>query len=170
MLALAGCNDRNSVRFTTQQVSIQPGNGSLRIHLQQNLKLSQRANSAVRNGVPVILELSLELRDSNALTLIAADSYRYEIRYLPMSERYQLRDTGRESVRSYPRLRHVLRELADLQLAMETPTLAAGTYEIRTRLRLDRASLPAPVQLPSMIFRAWRHDTNWSQWPFTISA
>ena len=64
----------------------------------------------------------------------------------------------------------MLRELSELSQAIDEPALGPGEYELRTRMRLDRASLPAPVQLPSLVSRAWRHDSEWSRWPFTISA
>ena len=57
-----------------------------------------------------------------------------------------------------------------LRLDIDAMTLAAGDYQFRARMRLDRTSLPAPMQLPSLVYRGWRHDSEWTQWPFRISA
>jgi hypothetical protein len=170
LLALAACDLRSNSLFTVDSVDVQATSADLDLHLKQRLRLSDRTTRGINSGVPVILELYLELRDSNNLSLLAADRYRYEIRYLPMSERYQLSELDSGRVRTYPRLRHALRALGDLRLQFDTPTLANGSYELRARMRLDKTSLPAPIQLPALIFGAWKHDTEWTEWPFRISA
>lgn len=142
----------------------------LDIRLRQNLRLSRVAHRAVRNGVPLVLTLQLEVRDSQTLTLVAAEERRFEVSYLPMSERFQLTDTTTGRVDIFPRLRHVLAELGSVRLTIDAAPLAPGDYELRSRIRLDRGSLPAPMQLPSYVSRAWRHDSDWTQWPFRISA
>lgn len=170
LLGLGACDLRKNSLFTVDQVDIQATGADLDLHLKQRLRLSDRTTRGINSGVPVTLELQLELRDSNDLSLVAAERYRYEIRYLPMSERYQLTELNSGRARTYPRLRHALRALTDLRLQFDTPTLARGNYEVRARMRLDKTSLPAPIQLPALIFGAWKHDTEWTQWPFRISA
>lgn len=170
LLALTACDLRSNSLFSVENVDVRATGADLDLHLKQRLRLSDRTTRGINSGVPVVFDLYLELRDSSNLTLISAKQYRYEIRYLPMSERYQLSELGLDRVRTYPRLRHALRALSDLRLQLDTPTLANGSYELRTRMRLDKTSLPAPIQLPALIFGAWKHDTEWTQWPFRISA
>lgn len=153
-----------------EAVEIGTRQGRLDLRMDQALQLSRPAWRAVRNGVPLVLELSLELRDGETMTLLAQENHAFVIRYLPLSERFELTDPVTGKRRNYPRLRHVLRDLSDLDVAMETPPLAPGRYELRARLRLDRARLPAPMQLPALVIRAWRHDSDWTRWPFTTSA
>jgi len=170
LLSVGACDLRSNSLFTMQKVDIQTSGPDLGLQIEQSLRLSDRTTRGISSGVPVILELNLELRDGSNLSLIAIQSYRYEIRYLPMSERFQLTQLDTGDVRTYPRLRHALRALMSLHLQFDTPTLAAGSYELRTRMRLDKTSLPGPIQLPALIFGAWKHDTEWTQWPFRISA
>lgn len=147
----------------------------LELTLNQGLKLSEPARHAMRNGVPLVLRVGYELRGE---TVLLTGQRVYELRYLPMSERFQLSGpvdgagTAMEdqTVRTWPRLRHALRYLSRLTLDIPTPALPAGEYELRTRVWLDRASLPSPLQLPSMVNRDWRHDSEWSRWPFRINA
>ncbi len=143
---------------------------SLQVRMDQELRLSRPATRAVRNGVPLVLELDVEVRDGANLTLVATEQQQFEIRYLPMSEHWQLETPDRAAPRTYPRLRHVLAELSELRLTLDAIPLAPGDYELRTRIRLDLASLPAPMQLPSLVNRTWRHDSDWTQWPFRINA
>ncbi len=170
LLALGGCDLRSNDLFRVENVTIEAAGADLGLDLTLDLRLSDRTTRGISSGVPVTLVLSLELRDSNNLALIAMQKYRYEIRYLPMSERFQLTELDSGRARTYPRLRHVLRALMSLQLEFETPTLARGDFELRARMRLDKTTLPAPIQLPALIFGAWKHDTEWTQWPFRISA
>jgi len=169
LLLSTGCHEQESIRFVTENVQVQPRNTQIDVRLSQELRLSRVATRAIVNGVPLVLELSVEVREAGSLTLVSETLRQYEIRYLPMSERVQLVDRQTGRVSSYPRLRHALRHLSDLRLTVPTPTLAGGDYLLRTRLRLDRASLPAPVQLPALIFRTWQHDSRWTQWPFRIN-
>lgn len=175
-MALAGCGTgAGPVNFEVRNASVQPIGQGLELSLHQGLKLSVPARRAMRNGVPLVLRLGYELRGE---TVLLTGQRVFELRYLPMSERFQLSGpmngagdaTAAETVRTYPRLRHALRHLSRLTLDIETPGLPAGEYELRTRVWLDRSSLPAPLQLPSLVNRDWRHDSEWSRWPFRINA
>lgn len=170
VLTVSACDLRSNSLFTLDRVEVRTVGGNLSVHLQQRLRLSDRTTRGINNGVPVTLEMSLELRDSSSLALVAMQRFRYEIRYLPLSERFQLTALNDGRVRTYPRLRHVLRALMDLRLQFDTPPLATGDYELRARMWLDKTTLPAPIQLPALIFGAWKHDTEWTQWPFRVNA
>lgn len=168
---LAGCGlVGGSERFELHAAEVRTGGAWLDIRLTQELELSEDARRALLNGVPLVLRLDLEIRDAQAQTPLGIETRTFELRYLPMSERFELAEPERGEVRSYPRLRHVLRRLSDLRLRIDSPGLTAGEYALHARLRLDRSRLPAPMQLPSIVYRDWRHDTDWSQWPFQISA
>ncbi len=169
LLLTSGCGlAGGQARFEVSRADISTRGSSLDIRLAQDLRLSPAASRAIRNGVPVRLLLTVEVRDGASGTLLATEQHAYDIRFLPMSRHFQL--TAGDELQTFPRLRHVLRELSVLRMRVDAPPLAPGDYELRARLRLDRASLPAPMQLPSLVSRAWRHDSDWSQWPFTIGA
>ena len=143
----------------------------LHVVVHQDASLSYEARRALLNGVPLIINVDTEVRDARSLTLLVDEVRRLEVRYLPLSKRFQLSTPGEEGAsKNFPRLRHVLAELDELDLVMGTGPLAPGDYEFRVRVRLDRSSLPMPLQLPAALNRAWRHDSGWSQWPFKVSA
>jgi len=171
VLTTVGCGlGGEPARFEVVAVDVAPRGSGLDVRVDQQLELSRPARRAIRNGVTLVLDLSLEIRDGSNLTLVATETRGFEIRYLPLSQRYELREVGGGDPRTYPRLRHVLRALGNLRLDLDSAPLAPGAYECRARLRLDRASLPGPMQLPALLSRAWRHDSEWTQWPFRISA
>ena len=160
--------------FQIKKVDISPGYQKVSARHRQELSLSREATDALESGVPLTLLMEMELRDAATLTLLADESRRYEIRFLPLSRRYQLTapggGPGSVSVKTFPRLRHVMNELAGLRLDLGTGPLAPGDYEDRARIRLDNARLPAPMQLPALFSADWQHDSEWSTWPFEINA
>ena len=169
-LLLTGCAPAGSdYGFKISDVSLRPGHQKILARYRQDLDLSRDAQEALENGVALTLKLEMELRDALTLTLLADDSRHYEIRHLPLSEVYQLSAPEVEP-RSFPRLRHVMNELASLNIDFRTGPLAPGSYEYRARIRLDNASLPAPMHLPALFSSEWKHDSEWSTWPFEIDA
>ena len=169
-MALTGC-ERTQVDygFKIDSVTLQPAYQKILASFSQELKLSRDAVEALHNGVPLTVRLEMELRDSTTLTLLADDIRRFEIRYLPLSQNYELRAPGDGSAQNFPRLRHVLSELSSVNITLGTGALAPGRYEFRTRIRLENGRLPAPMRLPALFSAQWRHDSEWSTWPFDIS-
>ncbi len=143
---------------------------TLNVQLQQQINFSPAAIEALYNGVPLVMQWDLELRDADNLSLITTRERRATLRYLPLSERFQLEQMDNGATQSYPRLRHALRAMNQLQIIMEGIPLTPGTYQMRARVRLDRADLPAPMQLPALVLMRWRHDSLWTQWPFQVNA
>ncbi len=156
--------------FRVQEVLLSPGYQKIVVRYRQDLKLSQDAVEALEHGVALTVQLQMELRDANTLTLLADDSRRFVIRYRPLSQHYELSGPGEGEPHTFPRLRHVLKELANVDLDLRTGPLAPGSYEIRARTRLDNTRLPAPMRLPARFSKQWQHDSEWSTWPFEIGA
>lgn len=166
---LAACGPPDAAHgFRVQLVEVTARARQLDIRLQQQLVLSSAAEDALRHGVPLTLSARFEVRAADTRGPVAQAHRVYEIRYLPLSEHYQL--TAGAEVRTFPRLRHVIAALERLDTVLETTALAPGTYTLRARILLDRASLPAPMQLPAVLSGDWRHDSLWSTWPFAINA
>ena len=168
---LAGCSEKGTVDygFTINQVSINQAYQSLDVRLQQNLVLSQQAREALEHGVSLIIRLELELRNDENLIVVQRDTRRFQFRYLPLSERYQLSEDGEEDIQTFSRLRHLLAAVDNLSVRLATGSLPTGSYELRTRIRLDESHLPTPMQLPALFSPQWQHDSEWSVWPFKVS-
>ena len=172
LLLLAACGQRNPVDygFSISHVSISRAYQSLNVHLQQSLVLSEQARSALNHGVTLTVVLEMELSNDNNMTVVRRDATRFQFRYLPLSERYQLADEKKAEFTTYSRLRHLLASIDNLQVQLPTGPLPSGSYKLRTRLRLDESRLPAPMRLPAWFSAQWNHDSDWSVWPFKINA
>lgn len=169
---LAGCGQREALDYTfaINQVSVRPAYQSLDIHLQQQLELSQEARAALEHGVILTIRLDLELRSDNNMIVAHQDARRFQLRYLPLSEHYQLTEEETGELKTFSRLRHMLAAMNDFSVHLPTGPLLSGNYEIRTRISLEESRLPTPMQLPAWFSSQWRHDSEWSVWPFTVNA
>lgn len=167
MLVVAGCSDSGSNRFEVNQVDAQWNNGWLSLSFDQKLTLSSEARRALVHGVPLTIALELSLRDTSQQTLIAGKTARYEIRYLPLSDRYQLTSPD-STIKTYPRLRHALSQLSRPEVLFKTGALPGGNYELLVRTHLDQRKMPPPMRLPVLLSADWQHDSKWSSWPLLI--
>jgi hypothetical protein len=172
LLLLTGCGQQAALdyAFVIKDVSVRTAYQSLDIRLQQQLELSSEARAALEHGVTLTFSLELELRNDDNLIVEHRDARSFLVRYLPLSERYQLTEEKTGELKTYSRLRHMLAAMDDFSIQLPTGPLPSGSYELRTRIRLDESRLPTPMQLPSWFSSQWRHDSKWSVWPFKISA
>ena len=171
LLLLAACGQEPDVDygFTINKVSVNRAYQALNINLQQELILSQQAREALEHGVSLTITLEMELRNDNNMIVMRRDDRRFRLSYLPLSERYQLSEVDSGELHSFSRLRHLLAEINVLDVQLATGPLPPGSYELRTRIRLDESLLPAPMQLPAWLSPQWEHDSEWSVWPFKVS-
>jgi len=169
---LAGCGQREALdyAFTIKDVSVRTAYQSLDIRLQQQLELSSQARTALEHGVTLTISLQMELRNDNNMIVEHRHARNFLLRYLPLSERYQLTDEQTGELKTYSRLRHMLAAMDDFSTQLSTGPLPSGSYELRTRISLDERRLPTPMQLPVWFSSQWRHDSEWSVWPFKVNA
>ena len=169
---LTACGQKEAVDygFTINNVSISQGYQSLNLRVQQKLQLSQPAREALEHGVTLSFRLEFELHSDSDIIVVYEHDRLFRLRYLPLSEHYQLETDDQDEMRSFSRLRHLLAAIDDLRVKLSTGPLLPGDYEIRTRVSLDESRLPTPMQLPAWFSAEWRHDSEWSVWPFKISA
>ena len=155
--------------FSIKNVVVRPAYQSLDINLQQELELSAQAREALEHGVTLTIRLEMELRNDNNMIVARRDARRFQLRYMPLSERYQLSEEGSGELKAFSRLRHMLADMANLNVRLSTGPLPSGSYELRTRISVDESRLPTPMQLPVRFSSQWRHDSEWSVWPFKVS-
>lgn len=168
-IGLAACGKAaEGGHFEIEQVDARWANGRLQGNCSQSLQLSAEARNALRHGVPLTIELELILRNSTDQTRVGVETRRFELRYLPLSEHYQVTGLGQEHAGTFPRLRHALAELSRIDFSIDTGALPAGDYELLARSRLDHHSMPPPMRLPALFDAGWNHASNWSSWPLTI--
>ena len=168
-LLLAACGAANeSQRFEVRDLRAEWSSGQLDVRLRQRLELGPEARDALLHGVPLTLGVEVVLRDASTQTRLQRQRSLYEIRYLPLSEHYQLTPGETGVAQTFPRLRHALAELGELRLSVETGVLPEGEYEILARSFLDKRRVPPPMRLPVLFSPRWNHESAWTTWPLDI--
>ena len=140
LLLLAGCaGDPDALRIERLE-----SGGWLRI----GFNLSPYLSRSLEAGVPLTFRLDYRNGES-------AVTERRELRYSPLSGRYQIRVPAGSYNRSYDS-----RAAALSALERWPVTLSAGADQFQARVRLETARLPSPLVLPAMFDSRWRLDSG----------
>lgn len=169
LVSTVSCAPRgNDFGIRLDDVRVERSAAGLDIHARQDIELSGDALGALQHGVALQFRIDLSLRSAGSWSDFDRRSLSYEIRYLPLSDHYRLLRSDGLS-RTFPRLRHVMAELGDLELHVGSDALPAGKIEVRLRSRLDRSRLPGPMQLPALLSPQWALDSGWVSGSFDLS-
>jgi len=165
-LALPGCSpEQTDFGFSIERIEASASPDALNVVIHQQLTLSTEAKDALDHGVPLVIRTELELQRAGTRGNISQASREFEIRYLPLSNRYQLITRQPSSVHTYPRLRHVLAELGTVSFTLMPGLLPPGNYQLRARSLLDKQNMPPPMRLPAWFSAQWKLDSGWQSWP-----
>lgn len=124
---------------------------------------------AMQHGVVIPIRVMTRV-DQRHPALARSDrtrSHRFEIRYLPLTQLYELRDVRGEEVSSYPRLSMVLEALSSprwMAVHLDQADLERGSWQIEARVDIDRTRVPSPMRLTVWLERDWRPGDTWQRW------
>jgi hypothetical protein len=121
-------------------------------------RLSGPMQDALDHGIPLTIGVEVDAGRWHWLPFGARAAQRFELRYFPLSRRYQLRDLDIGSdVRTFATPGYLLAGLNSLRLPLPA-TFAAmprGT-EVRVRAAFDTSALPGALRLPALFEPAWQ--------------
>ena len=134
------------------------------------LVLSSEALEALSSGVPLTIELQLELIrvrrfvwDDDAAELAT----RFELEYRPLSQRYIVRNINSGEQESFATLYSALNNLGRVQSlpVIDDALLEPGKdYRIRLRAMLNTQQYPAPLRLLLFWRDEWQLQSEWVEW------
>ena len=166
LLALAACSPQSGdFGFSILGAELRHRGNAVEVVVHQKFDLSDEAQSALTHGVPLFIRTELELRPRDSRRDFAHLEREFEIRYLPLSELYQVTISQPHEVKTFPRLRHVLAEMRTVGFTLGTTVLPTPDLELRARSSLNTRRMPPPMRLPAWFSAEWRHDTGWTSWP-----
>jgi len=134
------------------------------------LILSAEALEALNSGVPLTIELNLEVIRIRALWLDdveAALTVTYELEYRPLSQRYVLRNLNSGDQDSFSTLYSALNNLGRIQgLPVIDDALLDpdSAYRMRLRALLSTRQYPAPLRILFFWRSQWQLTSDWYQW------
>lgn len=135
-----------------------------RLELALDCRLSGPMQDALDHGIPIVLEV--DVRAGRWPRTLASAQPRIELRYFPLSRRYQLRAIGSDDVRAFATQAYLVAALGSLRLGLPATfvTLPPDT-PLRVSVAIDPAALPGALRLPALFEPAWRLASAETTWP-----
>lgn len=134
------------------------------------LILSAEANDALSSGVPLTIELNIEVirvRRFIPDDLEAALTVTYELEYRPLSQRYIVRNLNSGEQDSFATLYSALNNLGRIQglpVIDDALLLPGADYRMRLRALLSTRQYPAPLRFLFFWRSQWQLQSDWYQW------
>jgi Domain of unknown function (DUF4390) len=122
---------------------------------------------ALDNGI--VLDFRVDVRAYGPAHLgwrstLAHAARHIELRYFPLSRRYQLRDLDRGETRSYGARAQLLAALEDLRLELPESWQPGAARAYALSIDLDRDLLPGSLRLPALLRPDWRLSSGDFSW------
>jgi hypothetical protein len=163
---LAGCGmllhqERGSLGVRNAQLLVFGSSAQLELGL--DCRLSGPMQDALDHGIPVTFVIDVR---AGSWGSAARAKPQVELRYFPLSRRYQLRSGSTDDVRSFATQAWLVAALGSLRINLP-PTFAhlpAGT-KLLVRAAIDPAALPGALRLPALFEPAWQLASADSSWP-----
>lgn len=138
---------------------------------QIHYQFSKPVLEALENGVPLVIELQIELWRQRDLLWDARQarlSQRYQLSYHVLTEQYLVKNLNsavQQSLTHAEAAMEVLGKVEGLPLIDKRLLEEGETYVVMLRPRLDIDELPTPMRLPAYFSAQWRLTGEWETWP-----
>ena len=168
--ALAQDNIDREGYFEVRSASTQIVNGVHSLDARLQLVLSSEALAALESGVTLTIELQLQVIRDRRLYFDAVDAelaVRFELEYLPVSQRYIVRNLNSGDQDSFATLYSALNSLGRVQglPVIDDALLSAGRdYRVRLRAMLNTERYPATLRLLFFWRGEWQLQSEWYEW------
>lgn len=128
------------------------------LELALDCRLSGPMQDALDHGIPLTFRVSVDAARSRFVGPRAHAEQRIELRYFPLSRRYQLRELDAPAdVRTFATPGNLLAGMSSLRLPLPAPFGAMpGGATVRIGAALETASLPGALRLPAVFEPAWQ--------------
>jgi hypothetical protein len=156
--------------FEVRSASTRIDDGVHTLDARLQLVLSSEALDALTSGVPLTIELQMELIrvrrfvwDDAAAQLVV----RFQLEYRPLSQRYIVHNLNSGDQDSFATLYSALNNLGRIQgLPVIDDALLERSedYRIRVRAMLQTQQYPAPLRLLFFWRSEWQLQSEWFEW------
>jgi len=156
--------------FEVRSASTRQVGGVHLLDARLQLVLSSEALEALSSGVPLFIELQLELIRQRRFVWDNSEAelaVRYELEYRPLSQRYIVRNINSGDQDSFATLYSALNNLGRVQglPVIDDALLEPGAnYRARLRVMLQTQQYPAPLRLLLFWRSEWQLQSEWFEW------
>jgi len=118
----------------------------------------------------IVLDFVLDLRAYGPARLgwrstLARSERHVQLRYFPLSRRYQLRDLDRGDMRTFGARSLLVAAVEDLRLTLPGSWNPDGAASYALSIELDRDRLPGALRLPALLRAEWHLSSGDYSWP-----
>jgi hypothetical protein len=156
--------------FEVRSASAQLVDGVQSLDARLQLVLSSEALRALSSGVPLTIELQMQVIRMRRLYFDVVDAelaVRYELEYRPVAQRYIVRNLNSGDEDSFATLYSALNNLGRVQglPVIDDSLLEPGRpYRIRLRAMLNTQQYSAPLRLLFFWRDQWQLQSEWYEW------
>jgi len=140
------------------------------IDLIAHYEFSDDVLEALKNGVPLTIDVELQLMPDDAWFWQAREvqrNIRLEIRYFTLSELYQVKNLGSGAEVSFVSRSAALETLGQVLgvfIIKQSKLAAAKRYTLSVKAKLDIDVLPVPLRPAAWLSSDWRMSSGWVEW------
>jgi Domain of unknown function (DUF4390) len=159
-------------RFEVRSADLELEEGVYHMNARLALPLSDAVRRGLTEGVPLNLELDIEIERVRQLlpnSKIAELTQRYHLEYNAVSARYTLRNVNSGQQESVATVDGALEQLSDIRdLPVLDRALIANDrrYEANVRAKLDYGTVPFTLRLVMFWVSDWHRESDWYTWTF----
>jgi hypothetical protein len=156
--------------FEVRSASTRQVGGVHTLDARLQLVLSSEALEALSSGVPLTIELQLQVIRMRRFVWDDAEAelaLRYELQYRPLSQRYLVRNLNSGDQDSFATLYSALNNLGRVQgLPVIDDALLeySKNYRVRLRAMLNTQQYSAPLRLLLFWRDEWQLQSEWFEW------
>ncbi len=156
--------------FEVRSASTELVGGVYMLDARLQLVLSSEALNALNSGVPLTIELQMQVIRSRRFYLDALDAelaFRFELEYRPISQRYIVRNLNTGNQDSFATLYSALNNLGRVQrlpVIDESLLVPDRDYRVRLRALLATEQYSAPLRLLFFWRDEWQLKSEWYEW------
>ena len=156
--------------FEVRSASTELVGGVHMLDARLQLVLSSEALKALNSGVPLTIELQMQVIRARRFYLDALDAelaFRFELEYRPISQRYIVRNLNTGNQDSFATLYSALNSLGRVQrlpVIDETLLVPDRDYRVRLRALLATEQYSAPLRLLFFWRDEWQLKSEWYEW------
>ena len=159
----------DSGRFLVEDAHAWSDAGMQMLDARFAIRLSSGAREALENGVPLVLELQVQLVETHKWFWDSVEvdlTRRRQLEYHALSRSYLVKNLNTGTQGNYRRLEDALLAAGTIQnlVLTDAPLQPEQRYIVRLRGSLDIESLPTPVRLLAYVSSAWDMQSEWYAW------
>ena len=171
LLVLLRVTDVQAAGFDVIEASTRLGDGVYRLNAQIEYSFSEPALDALQNGVPLTIELLMEVRrrrswvwDETVYSLVQ----RFRLEYHALSRQYlvhNLNSGERRNFSTRPAALRFMGRIHEFPLLDRSLLAPDRRYEGALRAQLALDTLPTPLRLFAYLSEDWQLTSEWYTWP-----